>query len=371
MSLAKRSGALVASLVVIAFVTSLLIGCTGPKVPDVVGKSQLDAVRALEKAGYKIGTVHSVYSNQVPVGFVVATDPAGGTRAKEGTKVTVSVNSGLGAAITVPGVVGDGQSQAESSLKSIDLVPVATEAYSPTATAGQVIAQVPEPGSKVVSGAKVIIQVSKGVAPTMIAVPNVVGASQANAENAIKGAGLKTKVYSVFSETVARGLVIAQAPTAGAKVTAGTEVAIAVSLGKGTGAVTVPNVMGKSEADAVKAMQNAGLKPKVYRQSSATVVAGLVGAQLPTAGTTTASGAEVAIVVSTGPADASGNIAVPDVTGQTQAEATAALEAVGFVVQVVEQPGTAAAGTVTTQLPVAGSTAPAGSTVVVAVSTGS
>lgn len=365
------SGALLFVLLSLAL---LLAGCSGPEVPDITGMSQIDAVRALEDAGYALGDVHSVFSNQVPVGFVVSTDPPAGTRAKEGTKVSVSVNSGTSASITVPGLVGQGQSAAEDNLTRIDLVPVVSESYSPTVSAGQVMAQVPEPGSKVVAGANVVIQVSKGVAPTTVAVPAVTGKTQAAAESALKGAGLTVKVYSVYSDTVAKGNVIAQAPSAGSKVTVGSEAAIAVSLGKGVGAVTVPNVMGKAEADAVKAMQSAGLKVKVYRQNSDTVAKGVVGAQVPTGGTTTASGAEVAIVVSLGPATESGdgslNVAVPDVVGMTQAEATTALTAEGFLVQVVEQAGSATVGSVVAQLPGVGSTAPAGSTVVIAVSTG-
>jgi len=354
----------------LVLVSLLLGGCSGPEVPDITGMSQVDAVRALEDAGYKLGAVHSVFSNQVPVGFVVSTDPPAGTRAKEGTEVDVSVNSGTSASITVPGLVGQGQSAAEDNLERIDLVPVVTESYSPTISAGQVMAQVPEPGSKVVAGANVVIQVSQGVAPETVAVPAVTGKTQAAADSDLKGAGLAVKVYSVYSDTVAKGTVIAQAPEAGSEVTVGSEVAIAVSLGKGVGAATVPDVMGKPEAEATTAIQSAGLKYTVYRQNSDTVAKGMVAGQVPAGGTTTGSGSEVAIVVSLGPASASGNIAVPNVTGLSQADATSALESAGFVVQVVEQAGSAAVGTVSAQLPVATSEAPPGSTVAIAVSTG-
>ena len=359
-----------ALLSVLIISTALLTGCGGPEVPDVTGMSQIDAVRALEEAGFKLGPVHSVYSNQVPVGFVVATDPPAGTNAKEGSEVAVSVNSGIGASITVPDLVGQGQSAAEDNLERIDLVAVVSESYSTTVSAGQVMAQIPDPGAKVESGAEVVIQVSSGPAPEMVAVPNVTGQAQAAAESALKGAGLAAKVYSVYSDTVAKGSVIGQAPAAGEKVTAGTEVAIAVSLGKGVGAVTVPSVVGKSEADAVKAMESAGLKPKVYSLNSDTVAKGLVGGQIPAGGTTTGAGAEVAIVVSLGPATGSGNVAVPGVVGKAQADAISVLEAAGFAAQVIEQSSSSASGTVTAQLPVAGSTAPPASTVVIAISTG-
>lgn len=355
------------ALTLLLTVSSLMAGCGGPEVPDVTGMSQVEAVRTLQDAGYELGDINSVYVGDVPKGFVAATDPPAGTAAREGTKVALSVNLGDSAEIVVPKLVGLGQTAAEEDLTSIDLVPVPVEAYSDTVAAGQVIAQVPEPGAKVAANAQVVIQVSEGAAPKMVTVPDVSGQSQSAAEDALEKAGLDAEVYKVYSDSVAKGKVIGQSPSAGAKVEAGTAVGVAVSLGKGTGAVTVPNVVGKKEADAVKAMESAGLKPKVYKEYSDTVAKGVAIAQLPAAGATAASGGEVAISVSLG---ASGSIAVPDVTGQAEAEVKTALEQAGFVVQVVSQASAEPAGTVSAQLPVMGSTAPAGSTVVIAVSTG-
>jgi len=351
-----------------------LVGCGSAsedgEVPDIVGKSPLDAVRALQDAGYLLGDVNSVYSNQVPIGFVVATSPTAGSSAAKGSKVTVSVNAGMSGTITVPDLTGLSQADAEERLTRIGLVPIVAESYDATLPAGQVTAQVPQSGSVMAAGANVVVQISQGAASETVTVPEVAGKTQAAAESALEAAGLTSQVYSVFSDTVAKGNVIVQAPSAGGTVVAGAEVAIAVSLGKGVGAVTVPNVIGKSESDAVSAMQAVGLNAKVYEQYSDTVAKGMVGAQAPTAGTTTGAGAEVAVVVSLGPASTSSNIAVPNVTGKTQAEAVSALESAGFEVQVVEQEGSATAGTVAAQLPVSESTAPAGSKVVIAVSTG-
>ncbi len=62
---------------------------------------------------------------------------------------------------------------------------------------------------------------------------------------------------------------------------------------------------------------------------------------------------------------------VPDVVGQTQADGTTALETDGFVVAVVTAASsTVAAGLIISQDPVAGASAPAGSTVTITVSTG-
>ena len=61
-----------------------------------------------------------------------------------------------------------------------------------------------------------------------------------------------------------------------------------------------PRLSGKTEADAKTALKNAGLAPIVYRDYSDTVAKGAVVQQFPEGGTTTAVGAEIAIMVSLG-----------------------------------------------------------------------
>ena len=366
----KTHRSMVGGMIVGALLLVLaLAGCGGNEVPDVVGMSPADAVRTLEDAGYALGDISSVYTNEVPEGFVASTDPPAGTREKEGTKVNIAVNSQFEVEIMVPSVVGMSQSDAEADLAGVRLAAVPVNGYSDTVAVGQVMAQVPVAGSIVASGTPVVIEVSQGASPTTVQVPDVSGQSQDAAAAALEQAGLMSKAYEVYSDTVPQGSVIAQSPSAGASVLAGSEVAIAVSLGKGVGAVTVPSVVGMSESEAVSAMQSAGLKATVYRQYSDTVAAKVVAAQLPSGGTTTAAGAEVAIAVSLGPTADATNIDVPNVVGMTEAEATAALDAEGFVAVPVQWASTATPGTVEAQLPVAGSTAPQGSAVVIVVAT--
>lgn len=64
-------------------------------------------------------------------------------------------------------------------------------------------------------------------------------------------------------------------------------------------------------------------------------------------------------------------VEVPDVLGETEADGTTALEAEGFVVQVVsEYSDSVAVGLIMAQSPSGGSDAPEGSTVVITVSLG-
>jgi eukaryotic-like serine/threonine-protein kinase len=343
-------------------------GCSsGPKVPDVTGKSAVDAVRILQDAGYKLGDTRKVFTSGVAPGIVVQQRPAAGTRLSKGEAVSLHVTQPLGEFV-VPGVTGKTAEEASSSIAAASLEPQRTDQFSDTVAVGTVIAQVPEAGAKVDLNAIVVYVVSSGTTPSSAKVPNVVGKSKSDADKAIKDAGLVPAAEEVYSTSVARDKVVIQSPAAGATASPGSTVSYAVSLGTPASSVSVPNVTGKSEAAAVSALQAAGLVARVYRQSSASVAKGMVSGQMPPAGTQAARGGTIGISVSTGPDSL---LSVPDVTGKTAAQAKSAIEAAGFVAESVDQPSESVAkGSVITQLPTSGSKAPPGSTVVIAVSTG-
>jgi hypothetical protein len=134
-----------------------------------------------------------------------------------------------------------------------------------------------------------------------ISVPNVVGEPQTAATTAITAAGLTVgTVTQASNASVASGSVISQTPAAGASAASGASVALVVSSGPAP--VAVPNVVGDTQAAATTAITGAGLKVGTLTQAtSATVVAGDVVSESPTAGTSVANGSAVALVISTGP----------------------------------------------------------------------
>jgi hypothetical protein len=133
--------------------------------------------------------------------------------------------------------------------------------------------------------------------------------------------------------------------------------------------VTVPNVVGSTDAAARSAITGAGFTVgAVTSANSATVAAGLVISQTPGAGTSAVNGSSVAFIVSLGPATA----AVPGVVGLTQAAAQTAITSAGFAVGAVTtaNSATVAAGLVISQTPSADTTAVLGSSVALVVSLG-
>ena len=132
-------------------------------------------------------------------------------------------------------------------------------------------------------------------------VPDVTSLTQSGATAALNGVGLILgTVTSQPSASVPAGNVISQDPLPGSQVAAGSAVNVIVSTGAGS--VSVPNVVGQTQAAATTAITNAGLVVgTLTTQLSATVPAGNVISQSPAAGALVASGSAVALVISSGP----------------------------------------------------------------------
>jgi PASTA domain len=157
-------------------------------------------------------------------------------------------------------------------------------------------------------------------APTMVAVPNVVGNTQATATASITGANLKLGTVSLQSSaTAVSGDVISESPAAGTSVASGSAVNLVVSSGPAM--VAVPNVVGLTQAAAIPAITGAGLTAgTLTMQSSTTVASGSVISESPAAGTSVTSGSAVNLSVSSGAATSSptlGGIVIGLNSGQT------------------------------------------------------
>ncbi len=217
-----------------------------------------------------------------------------------------------------------------------------------------------------VAGGVALALVAAGIAAVLllggggVTVPNVTGQSQAVAVARLQRVGLTAAVDQSTSAAVAAGTVLGQTPRAGSSVKKGSRVSIAVSSGPES--LGMPKVVGLMSAQAVAKLQAVGLQPTTQSQPSAEVAAGTVISTVPSAGTDLQKGSGVVVVVSSGPQQ----VDVPEVTGETQAEAKAALTAAGLKPGTVTQqaaPAGQAAGTVVSQSPVAGTSLKAGQTV--------
>ncbi len=142
----------------------------------------------------------------------------------------------------VPDVVGLTLEDAKTAIAAAGFpVGAIGHLFSDTVPVDQVIAQRPEAGKTIPVNAPISIVVSAGVAPAPVAIPNVVGLSQADAETAITAAGFKVGLVGQFHDaTVAVGLVIRQFPPADTLVPPGAPVNVAISLGPKTDGTATP-----------------------------------------------------------------------------------------------------------------------------------
>jgi serine/threonine-protein kinase len=137
-----------------------------------------------------------------------------------------------------------------------------------------------------------------------VAVPDLVGMTEAGAANALEQAGLKVgRVVSVQTDEGPAGTVVAQDPAAGKEVAEGELVALTLSSGASPSPPAtsdVPDVVGSTQAEAEQALNAAGFAVVVVNESSLTP-AGEVVSQSPTGGVIAKPGSTVRITVSTGP----------------------------------------------------------------------
>jgi beta-lactam-binding protein with PASTA domain len=195
--------------------------------------------------------------------------------------------------------------------------------------------------------------------------------TQAAATASITSAGLTLgSVTMQSSATVASGNVISETPTANTMVASGSSVNLIVSSGPAQ--VSVPNVVGMTQAAASVSITSAGLVVgTVTTAASASIAANDVISQDPAAATTVVSGSPVNLTISSGPPPS--QVAVPNVVGLTQSAAVAAINAAGLSFNSFSTgPSTTVPyGTVAAQYPDSGALVAAGTAVNLSVSSGS
>jgi beta-lactam-binding protein with PASTA domain len=194
-------------------------------VPRVRGRRRAEAVRLLDRAGFR-PRVRREYSSSVPRGRVISTDPREGLRLERNSSVIVVVSRGP-ERVEVPQVVGRTRDEAESILEAAGLVPVFQEQESADVREGEVIAQAPAAGTSVPKGERVTVTVSSG--PPTVEVPDVVGLTEAEARAALDRAKLEVEVRRPRTENPDDdGVVLDQRPDPGEEREQGRTVVILV-----------------------------------------------------------------------------------------------------------------------------------------------
>ncbi len=198
-------------------------------VPSVTELSEQEASALLGKAGFKVA-VRRRSNPDVKKGFAIATDPSAGTSLPRGTTVALIVSTGVGE-VSVPNVVGQNVDDARSALIAAGLVVSTTKQQTTDQPEGTVLSQSPPSGTNVQKGGTVNLVVA--TAPPKVAVPDVMGRTQADAVARIRSAGLVASVVTVTPPTAGcteadDGNVVAQDPPGDSQVEKASRVKISI-----------------------------------------------------------------------------------------------------------------------------------------------
>ena len=278
------------------------------KVPSVVGMTEAEAIKELNKKGLGYTIKAREESKKYEAGTVMKQSPEDGTRVKKNTQIELTISSKLvGEEIVVPDVSGKDESEAQKALEKAGFEKITSEAVYSDKEQGTVIGTTPSAGSKATKETEIKMQVSKGT--EKISIPDVTGKSENDAKSTLTSAGLTVgSVTTDYSDTREAGQVISQDPVGGTKVTKGTSVTLVVSLGKKPEQkISVPGIVGVDEGTAGQMLSSAGLSVGYTTYDwSDSVPAGKVVSCDPGVGSSLSKGSAVNIVVSKGPNSSGG-----------------------------------------------------------------
>jgi len=290
------AAAVIAVLIIVGIVLALVLGGGGGnvEVPNLQGMSEQQARSTLEGLGLQLGEVEDQFIEEETekAGIVISQDPEWGTMLAKSEKVNVTVTREL----RMPEVTGMARTEAESTLKEmgVSVIEIQNVPVDDADEVNKILSQEPAGGQLISPNISVKLEV--GVEQKKVAVPEVVGYMQANAEEELQQAGFQVSVTEEASSEVPEGEVIRQSPLANQKALEGSTVTIWVSNGPST--VEVPDVRTELEEDAKGILADSGLNYTViYQDTSDPTEVGRVMDQVPLPGAVVDAGYNVRIFV--------------------------------------------------------------------------
>ena len=252
-------------LLIAAVIVALLAALTGWYVADgrytsapvLVGSEESEAQADAEAAGFEFAVDGREFSETVPAGVVISTDPGPGDKVLPDSTISAIVSKGKDRVELPEKIRGLTLDDLREKLDEVDLVlGDTTERFAETVDKGLVIDPVNvEPGQPLKRGTRVDVTVSKG--PEPITIQDYTGRPVDEARAGVEQAGFVSIVEEKFSDDVDKGEVMSQSPDSG---TGKKGDAITFVVSKGPDTVTVPDVTDLKKNEAVKKLEDAGFK---------------------------------------------------------------------------------------------------------------
>ncbi|UUU41081.1 Stk1 family PASTA domain-containing Ser/Thr kinase [Streptomyces sp. NBC_00162] len=258
----KASTVLLVAAGVLVLVGAILIGRSlfsstadnRPSVPKLIGSTLEKAQQSGENVGLKVVKGADEACADQPKGNVCKQDPAPDTKVAKDSTVTVTVSTGA-PKVAVPSVVNLTYEQAEAALKEKGFQ-VDRKLQESERPPGTVLDQNPKAGGEAEKNTVITLTVAKEQSKSIV--PDLKGKTKDDAEKALKAVNLKLgSVTEVDSPGAAPKTVIDQQPQAGTQLEVGKTVN--VTIAKAAQQVQVPNLLGKTVAQAKAELASRGL----------------------------------------------------------------------------------------------------------------
>jgi serine/threonine-protein kinase len=193
------------------------------QLPNLAGKSLDQAQDALTAIKMSYGKRVDRWSETVPEGQVIRTDPAAGATLRPGTPVDVWVSRGR-QPIKVADWTGKSAERASAALSGAGLKVETERRYDDTVPAGRVISQSPDSGT-LYKNDTVSLVVSNG--PELIEVPRVIASGVEAATQKLEALGFKVETEK-SSTYIGLGYVVSSNPSAGSRVRKGSTIVLSL-----------------------------------------------------------------------------------------------------------------------------------------------
>lgn len=328
--------------VIIVFMLLLGFGIIGPKsrlqtmvnipdgmtlVPDVVTSNLDTAKKELMSKELNHLIDEKVEDDRIEENLILLQNPDAGNVIEKGTFVNLTLSAGAPKEF-VEDVWMLPYEKAKAKLEALGFKVTSKKAYDEVIAKGSVISQSVKAGQQLAKGKTIELIVSDGMKNVdrskKVTIPKVTGMDIIDAEKILRKKQLSISIVKeVYSSTVPKGQIIKQYPESNTKGHAGDVVSCEVSAG--IKSMYVPDVIYRSEENAVTMLKDKGFKVAIKRVENKEVASGTVFKQSIAEGQSCKVGTTITITVSKGY-----KVIVPNVEGKDKQEAQSILARAGL-----------------------------------------
>ena len=250
--------------------------------PNLINKVYRDVLEDPLYTDFVLVEGEMIYDESLPAGTIISQTPAPGRSVGADKKITLTISRGAKSMVLGEYATWDLR-QVKIVLDRNNIPYVLVEEFSDEIEKNMVIRTEPAAGTSVTAETTVTIFVSKGREPKEIAMPNLLGKTEADATAALLKVGLIVGEITPIESTYPVGQVVFQEIPAKSMVLEGTVINLQIS--KGSGMAIVPDLLGKTEAEAVALLNSADLRKGSVTPVYSSKPAGTIVTQNVVAGT--------------------------------------------------------------------------------------